>query len=139
MTLEWYNSTATHEVKEVQTDASPTTVFLRRNIHTVEQEDPLKEITSTIWVYEEAQITHEQYEQMLTEELARVTPYTVTKNAYIDDTEVIFTDVPDGNMSVYVKDNEGNYPAYTVERTGNIVTIHFEPLETVTTVTISVL
>ena len=68
-----------------------------------------------------------------------ITPYTVTKNAYIDDTEVVFTDVPDGNMSVYVKDNEGNYPLYTVERTGNIVTVHFDPLETVTTVTISVI
>lgn len=67
----------------------------------------------------------------------RLTPYTETKTAYIDDTEIIFENVTEGNLSVYVKDSEGNYPNYTVERMGDRVTVHFEPLEYVTTVTIS--
>ena len=76
----------------------------------------------------------------LSQEIDQITPYTVTKTAYIEDTEITFTDVPDGTMSASVKDSEGNYPAYTVERTANRVIIRFaEPLTKVTTVTISIL
>ena len=67
-----------------------------------------------------------------------VTPYTDTQTAYIGDTEIVFEGVAEGNLSVYVKDSEGNYPNYTVERMGDRVTVHFEPLEYVTTVTISI-
>lgn len=73
------------------------------------------------------------------EHIAEITPYTVTKTAYIDDTEITFTEVPDGNMSVFVKDSEGNYPSYTVERSGDRVTVSFEALKQITTVTISIL
>ena len=75
----------------------------------------------------------------INEKIDEITPYTVTKTAYIEDTEITFTDVPDGTMSVFVKDSEGNYPDFTVSRSGDMVQITFEPLETVTTVTISVL
>lgn len=74
-----------------------------------------------------------------TKKIDEITPYTLTKTAYIDDTELVFTDVPDGNMSVFVKDSEGNYPSYTVERSGDRVTVSFEALKQITTVTISVL
>lgn len=67
-----------------------------------------------------------------------VTPYTESKTAYIDDTEVIFESVPEGNLSVYVTDAEGNAPTFTVAKT-EIVRITFtEPLTSVTTVTISI-
>ena len=66
-----------------------------------------------------------------------VTPYTDTKTAYIDDTEVTFADVPQGNLTVYFESN-GGYPNYNVSRNGDRVTITFEPLEYIGTVTISV-
>lgn len=66
-------------------------------------------------------------------------PYTATQTAYIDDTEIVFEGVKEGNLSVYVKDKDGNYPDYTVERAGERVTVHFEPLENETTVTISII
>lgn len=62
-----------------------------------------------------------------------ITPVTMTKTAYIDDTECIFTDVPTGNVSVYI-----GVP-HTVERDGDRVTVRFEPLEEVQTVTINVI
>ena len=65
--------------------------------------------------------------------VADITPTILTKTAYLDDTEVVFTDVPAGNMTVYFD------KPYTVERDNNIVRITFEPLEEVATVTISIL
>lgn len=67
-----------------------------------------------------------------------ITPYTETKTAYLGDTEVIFTDVKDGNLSVFVKDENGNYPDFSVDRNGDIITVYFEPLEYITTITISI-
>lgn len=73
------------------------------------------------------------------EKIDEITPYTATKTAYIDDTEIIFTEVPNGNLSVYMQDSDGNYPDFTVERSGDRVTVSFDALEQITTVTISVL
>lgn len=67
-----------------------------------------------------------------------VTPYTETKTAYIGDTEVVF-DVPEGNLTVYIKDSEGNYPDFKVERIDDKIKVSFEPLEHVTTITISII
>lgn len=77
---------------------------------------------------------------LLDGKIERITPYKETKTAYIEDAEIIFANVPDGTMSVSVKDSDGNYPNYTTERTSDKVTFHFsEPLSKVTTITISVL
>jgi hypothetical protein len=63
-----------------------------------------------------------------------LTPYTETKTAYIDDTEVVFTDVPSGNLTVFID----NMVAYNVSRDNGIVRVSFEPLDEVITVTISI-
>ena len=62
-----------------------------------------------------------------------ITPKQFTKTAYIEDTEVVFTEVPTGNMTVYCS------VPHTVERDGDRVTVKFEPLEEVTEVTISII
>lgn len=62
-----------------------------------------------------------------------VTPYTKTRQAYIGDASVTFTDTPQGNLTVYFPYN------YTVERLADRITISFEELEEVTEVTISIL
>jgi len=64
-----------------------------------------------------------------------ITPYTETKTAYIGDTEVVFTNVPSGNLSIFGLLSR----LYRVERESDAVTITlFEPLEEVTEVTISI-
>ena len=65
--------------------------------------------------------------------VANITPWTQTKKAYIDDTEVVFTDVPNGNLTVYCD------VAYSVVRGATEVTVSFAPLEEVIDVTISIL
>lgn len=62
-----------------------------------------------------------------------ITPKQFTKTAYIEDTEVVFTGVPSGNMTVYCT------VPHTVERDGDRVTVKFEPLEEVIEVTISII
>ena len=66
--------------------------------------------------------------------VAQITPTTFTKTAYIDDTEVVFTGVPSGNLSVYA-DNL----AYRIERTADTVRISFEALNEAKNITISIL
>lgn len=66
--------------------------------------------------------------------VAQITPTTFTKTAYIDDTEVVFTEVPSGNLSVYA-DNL----AYKIERTADVVRISFEALSEPKNITISIL
>ena len=62
-----------------------------------------------------------------------VTPYKETKTAYIGDTEVTFYDVPEGNVTVFFD------KPYTMEKVADRITLHFEELEEVTEITISVL
>ena len=65
--------------------------------------------------------------------VSEVTPYTDTKTAYIDDTEVVFTNVPDGDLTIYF-----NKP-YTLVRDEDRLLISFEALEEVTQITISII
>ena len=64
-----------------------------------------------------------------------ITPTTYTKTAYIGDTEVTFTDVPSGNLTVFTD----NLIEYTMAKDNDRVTISFEPLTEVTTITISII
>lgn len=67
--------------------------------------------------------------------ISNITPYTETKTAYIGDTEVVFTNVPQGNLSVYFDTPTD----YAINRESNNIEVSFEPLEDVTTVTISII
>ena len=71
----------------------------------------------------------------LGQQVEAVTPWSETKTAYIDDTECVFKNIPQGNMSVYV----GGVNHTLFERDGDRVTVKFEPLEEVTEVTISII
>lgn len=68
-----------------------------------------------------------------TSRVTEITPWTASKTAYIDDTEITFTDVPQGNTSVYMD------TPHTYVRDGDRVVVRFEPLEEVTEVTISII
>ena len=71
--------------------------------------------------------------QGIRKSVSDVTPYTESKTAYIDDTEVIFENVPKGNVTVYSEVEAG------IQYAENGVRVFFEPLEEVTTITISVI
>lgn len=65
----------------------------------------------------------------------QITPYKASKTAYIGDTEVVFTDVPQGNLSVYFDTPTD----YSVERTKDAIAVTFDALDEVTEVTISII
>ncbi len=65
--------------------------------------------------------------------IVELTPYTETKTAYIGDTEIVFTDVPSGNLLIYSPIVNMSYV-----RLGDKLVISFEPLEEVTEITISI-
>ena len=64
-----------------------------------------------------------------------ITPYTETKTAYYGESEKTFYDVPDGNVSVYFTDYDGNY---SVSRVSGRLTISFDTLTEQTDITISI-
>ena len=66
------------------------------------------------------------------------TPTIIEETAYIGDTAIVFTNVPQGILSVSMTDGS-SYPSYTVRRDGSIVEVSFDPLETVHKVTLSIL
>jgi len=69
-----------------------------------------------------------------------ITPTILTKQAYIDDTEVVFTNVPSGNITVYVENENGDFLNYSISRVTDMITVSFEkPLEYTATVTLSIL
>lgn len=68
-----------------------------------------------------------------------ITPKIYTKTAYIDDTEVTFTDVPLGNVSVFMTDKEGQNVPCTFERVYNGIKVSFEKREALAEVTISII
>ena len=65
-------------------------------------------------------------------------PYTATQSASCGDTIVVFEDVPQGLIICEVTDSEGNEIFYNLERSGDTVTVDFEPLDYAADVTISI-
>ena len=66
-----------------------------------------------------------------------ITPYTDSKNAYIDDTECVFENVyKEGALTVNVVDRNGVSINYQVVKEDNNIIVTFEPLEEVATVSI---
>ena len=59
--LNWYTSESDGYPEDVDMNSSPTTVYLRRNIEEVEREDPETGDTHTVYVYEEAKLSHADY------------------------------------------------------------------------------
>lgn len=71
----------------------------------------------------------------LSAQMEELTPYTETKKAYYGEKEKTFYDVPEGNVSVYFDNYNGNY---SINRIEDRVTVSFDALENETNVTISI-
>lgn len=132
--------TQTEKPLEFDATTSKSIVYVRKNIErlTKTQDDT----TYEVWEYDEAQLPMSDFNAIASalvseqgEAIKAVTPVTMTKTAYIDDTSVSFENVPQGNMSVYV----GGVNHSLFERDGDRVVVKFEPLEEVTMVTINVI
>lgn len=83
-----------------------------------------------------ASITAQKTEiDSLSESVEELTPYTETKTAYYNESEKTFYNVPDGNISVFFDNYNGEY---SVNRVADRVTVSFDTLAQATNITISV-
>lgn len=115
-----------------QGDYKPLEVFTRGNKTVITRN--ITEVDDGLYQWEEYAMLTEDYETINTI-VKEKGPYTDTKTAYIDDTEVVFTDVPSG--ALLVSFGNGNMD-YSINRDGSTIQVSFEALEEVTEVTITV-
>lgn len=71
----------------------------------------------------------------LNSQVSDLTPYTDTQTAYYNESEKTFYNVPEGNITVFFDNYNGNY---SINRVSDRVTVSFDPLEQETTITIKV-
>ena len=73
------------------------------------------------------------------ENVDKITPYTESKTAYIDDEYVMFDIAKDGNISVYMVDGDGQNVPCMFERMANEqIRVSFAKRDSLATVTISI-
>lgn len=79
---ELHEGSQTEKPAAVDTTSSATVVYLRRNIQQITRADEMGEIT--LWQYEEAQCTHEQFEEILNSGIASLEETTANTNDALD-------------------------------------------------------
>ena len=78
-----------------------------------------------------------RYLSQINQRISEITPYTESKQAYIDDTECVFENIyKEGALTVNVVDKNGISINYEVVKDENNIIVTFEPLEEVATVSI---
>jgi uncharacterized protein YoxC len=102
---------------------------IQQQIDTID--NSLENLSSDI-SYQQSQINN------VSNDVNNITPTIITKTAYIDDTELLFNNVPDGVISVSTQDTEGNEINYSMQRVGNTVRFTFDPLTLVTEITLTI-
>ena len=65
LNLDYYPSESDTMPDEIDTTSSPTTVYLRKNIHTEERQDIETETTRTVYVYDEAKVARQDYDNYM--------------------------------------------------------------------------
>ena len=63
--LDYYPSESDTMPDETDTESSPTTVYLRKNIHTEERTDPETGETRIVFVYDEAKVSRKDYDSYI--------------------------------------------------------------------------
>lgn len=61
ISLDYYPSESDTMPEEIDTASSPTTVYLRKNIHAEERTDPETGESRTVFVYDEAKMPRQEY------------------------------------------------------------------------------
>lgn len=120
-------------------DLSKYKYIYRQNEYSVEQD----EIEQPVGNNESISVPSSSYSGLdrridyIASQVADITPYTETKEVYIDDTEVMFDIPKNGSISAWLEVDGMRTPC-EYEVTEDKIRVYFEPLEMVGTVTIQV-
>lgn len=68
--MDYRRSTSNEYPEAVDCTSSPTTVYLRKNIQEIEDTDPITGETKTIYQYDEAWVSKDEYIKMLQEQIS---------------------------------------------------------------------
>lgn len=93
------------------------------------------DIQAQIDTLTESFLTQQTSIDKINDSLDSITPYTETKTAYYNENEKTFYNVPEGNISVFFDNYNGNY---SINRIADRVTVSFDTLTDSTNITISV-
>ena len=74
----------------------------------------------------------------VTKSVEEITPWAQVKEVSCGETEAVFEDVPEGPLTAFVKDSEGRYLDYTIDRVDSTVIVYFEPLDYAAEIKISI-
>lgn len=127
---DWHKAESNAYPVLLDKESSSRYVIVRRNVTTAERD------RITFYEYDEKMIPREDWN--VYEDVLASTPYTDSKTAYIDDTEVRFTDVPSGNLSLFMTDGDNQPVPCRYERINNDVRVMFEQRTSLATVTIQI-
>lgn len=67
MQIKWQKSEGTQEAKPLEVESCKTCVFLRKDIRQVTVQGSIDEETHTVWQYQEAILSHLEYNQYVDE------------------------------------------------------------------------
>lgn len=116
----------------IDTTSSKVYNYMRRNVVEKQEEDMQGNIV-TYYEYEEVKVLKEDWDLFMA--IMDITPYTETKTAYYGESEKVFYNVPQGNITVFWDNYAGDY---SVQRFDGGVTVSFDTL-TVAEATISIM
>lgn len=126
--MNWQKVKSTVYPSETDTTSSNIYNYMRRNVKTVTEEKYGQIVT--YYEYEECKVLKEDWDFFMA--IMDITPYTETKTAYYGESEKVFYNVPQGNITVFF-DND-----YSVSRLDGTVTIRFEAVTENTDITIMI-
>ena len=128
----WHKAESGSRPKELDTTSSNTTNYIRRNIVEAERIDEISGESHSVYEYEEAFVSKAEWDEVMYVAIKSITPYTATQTVYYGESEKVFYDVPQGNITVFF-DND-----YSVSRLDGTVTIRFEAVTENTDITIMI-
>ena len=123
--------------QDVQGDYYPKSNPFVRDSETVIVKD-LKQVDTDLWQWKEFALPTSDYIQIVGA-MTNFEPTTYTKKAYIGDTSVTFTDVKGSLITAYMETDSGKIIPTTAERVDNTLTVSFDELDDLATVTVSIL
>lgn len=95
----------------------------------------MKNLQRAFYDMQKSQVTTVGRVDDTSNKVTAITPYTETKTAYYGEKEKSFYDIPDGRMSVYFTNYDGNY---SISRISDRLTVSFDTLTEQTDITISI-
>lgn len=131
--MEWYKVTSKIKPNDIETEISTSYNYIRKNIIEKSIKDETTGNIDKIFEYDECKILKENWDIVL--DIISLTPYKETKTVYYGESEKVFYDVPQGNITVFWDNYAGDY---AIERIADRIVVSFDALTDNATISIMI-